>query len=492
MTQQNNVSGSVQDRPSFRRTTQKSDPQEGTSAQKLNKCTNIKRSASYFSDSLMRDPNYMQLATLEQFSPDSTLRSWYWIREWMKMCWKEFGKDQTIDIPSFADKNYTALLIYLVGSEYGYNIDLKTFNEQLKEIIASSKIYEEFLAVQNRSVQHIVQRTQNITCSSHLVCECISPDCILILKDVYSQILQAISRLKSTYVYIRFIEPAVTLSILCLGLLWDGTLLFIFCRHKEVRTTRNAMLINIAVNDMLGLIIVLPMKYALYNYQNEQDIFLIKLFALMISQTVLIFVSAFSILALSAQRNFAISKSLHDFTSQKNSPSRLHAALYILTVWAAALGITLGLGFLLARASDDAMEVSRIFIGIVIIFLMAAVVMPLCVTVLNTRTATKLKESAREMPGDGSQAPLVRARYRSSVVIIGLSTAFWFTHSPFFVWAFVMISHGQSLPRYIPSVIYHLFFSNAFLNPVSLYITSRKFRKLFKRYIFRCCYNEQK
>jgi hypothetical protein len=313
----------------------------------------------------------------------------------------------------------------------------------------------------------------------------------VILEEVYSQLLQTISRLNSTYLFIRFIEPTITLSILCLGLIWDGVLLFICFRHKEIRKTNNAILINIAVNDMLGLTIVLPIKYALYNYQNDKDIFLIKLFALMASQTVLIFVNAFSILALSAQRYFAISKCLHDFTSQIQSPSRFNTALYILAVWGAALGITLWLGFLLATASDDRMEGPRIYISIVITFLMPAVVLPVCVTVLNTRTATKLQESARDMPGDGSQTAHARARH-SSAVIIGLSDAFWFTHNPLFVWAFVMILHGENLPRYIPSVIYHLFFSNAFLNSLSLYIISSTFRKLFNRYIFRCCYNEKK
>jgi hypothetical protein len=212
----------------------------------------------------------------------------------------------------------------------------------------------------------------------------------------------------------------------------------------------------------------------------------------MVSQTVLIFVSAFSIVALSAQRYFAITASLQNFVSQPYVPSRFHVAVHIITVWGAAVGITLGLGFLLTSASDDRTKLPKIVIGIAMVFLLAAVVLPLSVTVLNTRTAAKLKQSAKEMPGIGGKSALVRSRYRSSRVIVGLSVAFWLTHSPLFVWMFVMISHGQSLPRYVPSVIYHLFFSNAFLNPLSLYITSSTFRKLFKRYIFRCCYNEPK
>jgi hypothetical protein len=250
------------------------------------------------------------------------------------------------------------------------------------------------------------------------------------------------------------------------------------------------MLINIAVNDMLGLVIVLPVQYGLYNYQNEIYTFVIKLCVLIVSQTLFSFVSAFSIVALSAQRYFAISKCLHDFDPKAHIPSRWHIALYILAVWGAALIITTGLGFLIFSALYDSMRLSQIYIGLAIVFLLAAVILPLSVTVLNTRTATKLKQSAREMPGEGSQMPLIRARYRSSRVITGVSAAFWFTHSPLFVWIFVMISHGQSVPRYIPSVIYHLYFSNAILNPLSLYITSRTFRRLFRRYIFRCWHKE--
>jgi hypothetical protein len=474
------------------RTLQKMDPENKIPMQTLSECSKIKQNASYFSDSAKKGPNYIRLVILEQFSPDSTLKSWYWIREWVKLCWKIFDDDQITTLPNFTDKNYTALLNYLAGSEDGYNIDLEIFNEQLKEIVASTRIYEDFLAIQRRSVNYIMKKTENIVCNSRLKCECISPDCTMILNEVYSRLLETISRLKSTYLFRRYVEPIVTLVIFCLGVLWDGTLLFIFFRHREVRTTYNAMLMNIAVSDMLGLVIVLPIQYALYNYHNEEDICLLKLFILMVSQTVLIFVSAFSILVLSAQRYFAVAKSLQDFASQPYVQSRFHVAVYIIIVWGAAVGITLGLGFLLTSASDDRTKLQTIVIGIAMVFLLAAVVLPLSVTVLNTRTATKLKQSAKQIPGIGRKSALVRSRYRSSRVIAGLSVAFWFTHSPLFVWMFLMISHGQSFPRYVPSVIYHLFFSNAFLNPVSLYITSRTFRKLFKRYIFRCWYNEPK
>lgn len=474
------------------RTLQKTDPEDKIPIRTLSECSKIKHNASHFGDSVKRGPNYMHLVILEHFSPDSTLKSWYWIREWVKLCWKIFRDDQITTTPNFTDKNYTTLLNYLAGSEYGYNIDLEIFNEQLKEIVASTEIYEDFLAIQRRSVNYIMKKTENIVCNSRLKCECISPDCTVILNEVYSRLLETISRLKSTYLFRRYAEPVITLVIFCLGVLWDGTLLFIFFRHSEIRTTYNAMLLNIAVSDMLGLVIVLPIQYALYNYHNEEHIFLLKLFMLMVSQTVLIFVSGFSIVVLSAQRYLAITKSLQNFASQPYVQSRFHVAVCIITVWGAAVGITLGLGFLLTSASEDLTKLPRIVIGIAMVFLVAAVVLPLSVTVLNIRTAAKLKQCAKEMPGIGGKSALVRSRYRNSRVIVGLSVAFWLTHSPLFVWMFVMISHGQSFPRYVPSVIYHLFFSNAFLNPVSLYITSSIFRKLFKRYIFRCCYNQPK
>jgi hypothetical protein len=147
---------------------------------------------------------------------------------------------------------------------------------------------------------------------------------------------------------------------------------------------------------------------------------------------------------------------------------------------------------MLTSAPDDDIKAQRIVLAIAAVFLLAAVVLPLSVTMLNSRTAAKLKQSARDAPGVAGEPAPVRARYRSSRVIAGLSVAFWLTHSPLFVWMFVMMSHGQSFPRYVPSVIYHLFFSNAFVNPVALYITSRTFRNLFRRYIFRCWYSEQK
>jgi hypothetical protein len=389
-----------------------------------------------------------------------------------------------------ADKNYTALLSYLAGSEYGYNIDLEAFEEQLDEIVASAAIYGELSAIRRRSVRYVATKARHAVCSSRLQCECISPDCTALLSEVYSSLLETISRLRSAYLFRRYAEPALTLLVFCLGVLWDGALLLIFCRHNEIRTTCNAMVMNMAVSDMLGLVIVLPVQYFVYNYRNEPDIFIIKLFALMVSQTVLIFVSAFSILALSAQRYFVITRSLQDFASQPYAQSRAHVAACIIAVWAGAVGITLALGFLLTGASDDRAKLQRTVFAIALVLLLAAVALPLSVTMLNARTAAKLKQSARDMPGIERKSALVRARYRSSKVIVGLSVAFWLTHSPLFVWMIVMISHGQSFPRYVPSVIYHLFFSNAFLNPVSLYVTSRTFRNLFKRYILRCWHNE--
>ena len=55
--------------------------------------------------------------------------------------------------------------------------------------------------------------------------------------------------------------------IISMGCVWNGALLLIFARHREIRTTANTMILNLAVCDLVNLVTVAPVKF-LYHYPH--------------------------------------------------------------------------------------------------------------------------------------------------------------------------------------------------------------------------------
>jgi hypothetical protein len=88
-------------------------------------------------------------------------------------------------------------------------------------------------------------------------------------KPTYFGLEYKISRRKSEeYQILRhYVDPALYLVIFVVGLLGNGLLLFLFTRHRELRTTAEVMIINLVVCDIFNLSINVPLHF-LFHYEG--------------------------------------------------------------------------------------------------------------------------------------------------------------------------------------------------------------------------------
>jgi hypothetical protein len=163
---------------------------------------------------------------------------------------------------------------------------------------------------------------------------------------------------------------------------------------------------------------------------------------------------------------------------------------FVVVVWFTALVVSLppslvydfpvGVCFPLATPHIKALNVFY--------FVLYVFVLPVTLGVFSLVTARKLKQSVHNIPGELRYRSHEISRYRSAKVVTALAISYVTTHIPRSVWFFcVSFFHLDRMDmKYIciDEVTNYLIFSNSCLNPLALYISSRKFRKLFKRYLF--------
>jgi hypothetical protein len=271
--------------------------------------------------------------------------------------------------------------------------------------------------------------------------------------------------------------------IFIFGLILNVTLIIIFALEEEARTSQNLMIFNITATDIITIIRVFTPFIS--PSRTTEIIFWIFRFP--------VHVAELSVICLSAERYLALSRTLQN-SSRCRISSHTRNILYIIGVWSAALGV-----MTIVWVSLSYGDIQTKICVILIDFLILILGVPICVTVFNVLTYRLLKQSAQDIPGEGSQAALVRSRYRSSRVIILMSIAYIVSYMPGFI-VLVIYVFKPALKIYLRTstflsiyvVSYFLYFCKIIINPIALYIGSEKFRTFFNKYLFRCLYEKEK
>ena len=286
-----------------------------------------------------------------------------------------------------------------------------------------------------------------------------------------------------------YIYPGFYFAILVLGAVGNGTLLLMFVKYKDIRTAPNIMVFNLTVMDIMNLFVNAPLYYI--SKYHSQWLFLdgygCRIFATFrfLNHSVI----EFSIVGLSFQR-YCASATMLNPTSQWRLSSRWRTVMFVVVVWLIALVVSLppslvydfpiGVCFPLATPHIKALNVFY--------FMLYTFVLPVTLGVFSAVTARKLKQSVHNIPGELRYRCQEISRYRSAKVVTALAISYVATHIPRSVWFFcVSFFHLDRLDtKYIciDEVTNYLMFANSCLNPLALYISSRKFRKLFKRHLF--------
>jgi hypothetical protein len=302
------------------------------------------------------------------------------------------------------------------------------------------------------------------------------------------------TKLEATILFRDYIDPPVYILILLTGLVWNIILLFMFAQKKEIRTAPNIMIFNIVVADVLNLTFNLPLQYFGFYYPSYVRLSEPVCVLFISLRCMFTSASALSVVALSAQRFCATLPAFHSLKIRSRLSSLMITVAYILLVWAVASSIVLA-DTLREKVCDDnpAEKSGRKSAKVVSLheFLVYCFALPGIMFIFTVLTARRLKQSAKEIPGDVRHKVHEDARNRGAKVVTALCVVFIISYFPFFMWGRIATTLGLDrleLPyRILDNITYYLLFSNPCFNPLALYVTSHTFRRLFNCYLFGWC-----
>ncbi|KAJ9576738.1 hypothetical protein L9F63_025366 [Diploptera punctata] len=286
-------------------------------------------------------------------------------------------------------------------------------------------------------------------------------------------------------IYKTYVDPAIYVIIIILGLTFNGTLLIMFLRHKEIRTTGNIMILNLTVCDLLNICINAPLHYSFHYYKNELNNVLLCRIITAVRQFFRC-VSASSLLALSVQRYCATNPRVQYFNS------RCRVASFVLVVWVFPLGVavppSVTWDFYRRMCSYYNKNNTTTRLVIILTAVLYCVVFPALVLGFNLLTARRLRHSAHAFPGETGHSIKSR-RKRSAGVVTSLAVLYVISYVPYWVWcSFVYnydVDRHSGVVLFTEYVFKYLLFADACFNPLTLYFTSITFKNMFRRYM--CC-----
>jgi gastrin-releasing peptide receptor len=287
----------------------------------------------------------------------------------------------------------------------------------------------------------------------------------------------------------RYVDPTVYSVILVIGLLGNGMLLFIFIRHRKLRTTANIMIINLAVCDILNLSVNAPLHSYFHYEGGSLEYFTSCTFVLALRQY-LRCTGALAVIALITQR-FSIVVPAFRNSSIHRTPFSF-TVLSIVIVWVLPLPIawpTMYLPDFYGPICQFGKEETGLSYIIVLSFILYCLIMPSIMFGFSSLIAKRLRKSVREMPGEIRHRSQEVLRNRSAQMTMTLAIVFVITYFPFEIW--VVLARWVRVDKNTPVMIYflylskHLLFANGCFNPIALFSVSSTFRKTLARHISR-------
>jgi hypothetical protein len=133
----------------------------------------------------------------------------------------------------------------------------------------------------------------------------------------------------------EFVQPVVQGIIFLIGFVGNGVMIIIFARQRNIRTTTNMMLMNLAIGDVLNLTVNIPVFYS-YTVSTTWRFGLHLCKAYRFLRQLGIGVSIYSIAAISVQRFIAMTQFDIFLCHGCRIPKNLKTFLIISSVWLTA------------------------------------------------------------------------------------------------------------------------------------------------------------
>jgi hypothetical protein len=287
---------------------------------------------------------------------------------------------------------------------------------------------------------------------------------------------------KEYYILTHYIDPTMYTLILGVGLLGNGMLLFIFVRHRKLRTAANVMIIHLAICDIINLSINAPLHFY-FTYDNGSRESLMTCRIVLAIRQFLRCTAALAVITLIIQR-FIITTPTFIKSPSKRPTTFTFTVLSIITVWVLPLPIALPTMYVpkFYEPICNDKEGEGLHYVTVLNLVLYCLIMPALMFGFSTQIARRLNRSVKNIPGEIRQQMLQESRIRSARMMMALAVVFVITYFPFQVW--VVLVRYMWLDIKSPIMIYALhitkqmLFANGCFNPIAIFVVSTKFRKL--------------
>jgi hypothetical protein len=275
-------------------------------------------------------------------------------------------------------------------------------------------------------------------------------------------------------------------TLFLIGFIGNFILFLIFARHKEILSSNNIIILNLAIGDSFSLICNIIVSY-MYNLSNSMAVGFLVCLSITLFIPLSTGVCVYSVTMLSIQRYLALAQLGKDRGCI--ILRRFSSAMFICTIWilacASAVPQFLKTGFYEDYCTVELTDFVTLFNVVVY-----CVVPLLLMATFSILTSWKMRESVRKMPGEVLGQQKVRsARTRSANILVGLIVVFAISYIPYYLFLFAYKYFDLERIGFDRMFIisYSLVFLNSCCNPIALYAASANFRQYFNKYILWFC-----
>jgi hypothetical protein len=276
-------------------------------------------------------------------------------------------------------------------------------------------------------------------------------------------------------------------ALFVVGFIGNAILFLIFVRHREMLSSSNVIILNLAIGDTFSLLSNITVSYMF----NLSDSMLVG-FLICLSITLFIPLSTgicvYSVTMLAVQRYVALVSlgKHHGYELLR----RYSSVIFICAIWILAFASAVP-QFLETEFHEDYCAVQITEFCTVFSVVVYCVIPLLTTAIFSTVTSRRMKNSIRKMPGEVVGQKKVRsARSRSANILIGLIVVFAISYVPYYLFLFSYHHFNVEKLGFLQMFIisYTLIFVNSCCNPIALYAASGNFRQYFNRYLQWCCH----
>lgn len=301
-----------------------------------------------------------------------------------------------------------------------------------------------------------------------------------------------------------YIVPMVFVVVFIVGLLGNGTLVYIFLRNRSMRSIPNTYIMSLSIGDLFVIVGTVPFISTIYTFDSwPYGVFMCKLSEFL--RDVSSGVTVLTLTLLSIDRYIAIVKPLHKLTGHSGRSLTLMMAccVWVIAVIIAIPGAHFSFLWEVPLYPDHVIYVCYPFpenmipwyprIMVLVKFSFLYVIPLSIIAIFYALMARHLLSASKDCVG-ANDSHIKKRKGRTKVakivlVFVILFAVCFFPSHVFMLWFYFHPNADENYTSFWHAwkiLGYVLTFFNSCLNPIALYFISGVFRLQYQKYLF-CC-----